>query len=155
MFNNLTKAIGLSSVLFAAGVVATPSMASPTMTVPVLKHNMRSGDIISATDLTQRQVDLRYLPRDTVLKSDALLGREAVRTLRPGMPIQSTFVRVPPAARRGETVKLRFDAPGIGLEARGEALQDGHKGERIRVMNLASNKIIEGTVTAEGIVTVE
>ena len=43
----------------------------------------------------------------------------------------------------------------IQLTAKGRALDNGSKGETIRIVNKSSNKIVEGTVTAPQTVSVE
>jgi flagella basal body P-ring formation protein FlgA len=43
-----------------------------------------------------------------------------------------------------------LESPGLLLTAKGQALEDGAKGETIRIMNTQSNRTIEAVVTAAG-----
>jgi flagellar basal body P-ring formation protein FlgA len=52
--------------------------------------------------------------------------------------------------RRGETVTVVSRSGGIEVRAGGTALTDGARGERIRVRNDSSRRIVEGVVTAAG-----
>ena len=43
-----------------------------------------------------------------------------------------------------------LQAPGMTLTAQGKALEDGGRGEMIRVVNIQSNRTIDATVQAAG-----
>ena len=52
--------------------------------------------------------------------------------------------------QRNESIALTFAAPGLSLTTRARALQPGAVGQRIRVVNLQSNRTIDATVTGPG-----
>ncbi|MDX2276253.1 MAG: flagellar basal body P-ring formation chaperone FlgA [Hyphomonadaceae bacterium] len=52
--------------------------------------------------------------------------------------------------RRGETVALIFEAPGIQLSTSARALEDGAVGDNVRLVNIASNRTVSATVTGPG-----
>jgi len=54
------------------------------------------------------------------------------------------------AVRRGETVTLVYQAPGMSLSMRTRALEDGAVGQSVRVLNTASNRTIDAVVTGPG-----
>jgi flagella basal body P-ring formation protein FlgA len=56
--------------------------------------------------------------------------------------------------QRGQTVRLVIEQPGISIAAAGTALADAARGDRLRVRNTSSGKVVEGTVGADGIVRV-
>ncbi len=150
--NIVRKGVGIGSVLFACAT-ATPSLATSVIDIPVINRDMSSGDIIQPSDITIREIELNRMPRGVVLKQDELVGLELLRSVRPDTPIKSDHVRVPPDTRRGQNVVISFNLPGISMQAQGKALEDGHKGQTIRVMNDASKSIIEVSVTGNGLVT--
>ncbi|MGY9002469.1 MAG: flagellar basal body P-ring formation chaperone FlgA [Rhodospirillales bacterium] len=45
--------------------------------------------------------------------------------------------------------------PGMSLSAQGKALEDGAKGDTVRVHNIRSKNIVEGVVTGDGKVRVQ
>ena len=151
--NIIKKGIGVGSVMFACAT-ATPALATNTVEVPVVNRAMDSGEIISAHDLSVKTIELGHLPRGAVLTMDDLVGLELLRNMRAGYPIRANQVRTPPELRRGETVMIEFQAHGLLLQAQGEAMEDGHKGQTVKVMNKASNKVVTAQVTGNGIVTV-
>jgi flagella basal body P-ring formation protein FlgA len=54
------------------------------------------------------------------------------------------------AVRRGETVTLVYQVPGVALSLRARALEDGAVGQSVRFMNTSSNRTIEAVVTGPG-----
>jgi len=53
---------------------------------------------------------------------------------------------------RGQEVDLLADHGAIQVKSQGEALGDGAVGNRIKVRNKSSGRIIEGTIRSAGIV---
>jgi len=151
--NIIKKGIGVGSVMFACAT-ATPALATNTVEVPVVNRSMDSGEILTHDHLSVKTIELSHLPRGAVLTTEDLVGLELLRNMRAGMPVRSDQVRTPPEARRGETVLIQFSLPGIQLQAQGEAMEDGHKGQTIKVLNKASSKVITASVTEAGVVTV-
>ena len=54
------------------------------------------------------------------------------------------------AIRRGDSVSLVYQAPGMSLTMRARALEDGAIGQPIRLQNTSSNRTIEAVVTGPG-----
>jgi len=80
-----------------------------------------------------------------------------VRVTRPGgaratLPAAAPIgaAAAPAAVQRNENIALSFAAPGLNLTTRARALQPGAIGQRIRVVNLQSNRTIDATVTGPG-----
>lgn len=142
------------TALLASVLVAPVATAGQMREVPVVTQNMRAGELIRESDVTYRRVDISRLHGTLILDKDQLIGREAARTLVQGVPLRTDYVRVPPAARRGEEVTLRFAVRGLTLETSGRVLEDGQVGDTVRVMNNHSNAVISGTVLESGVVTV-
>lgn len=151
--NIVKKGIGVGSVMFACAT-ATPALAANTVEVPVINHAMETGDILSSQDLSVKTMELSHLPRGAVLTTEDLVGLELLRNVRAGYPIRADQVRTPPEMRRGQTVMIEFNVPGIQLQAQGEAMEDGHKGQTIKVLNKASHKVVMAYIEDDGTVTV-
>jgi len=151
--NIIKKGIGVGSVLFACATV-TPALATNTVEVPVVNRSMDSGEILTRDHLSVRTIELSHLPRGAVLTTDDLVGLELLRNLQAGNPVRADQVRTPPTTRRGQTVLIEFNLPGIQLQAQGEAMEDGHQGQAIKVLNKASSKVITASVAGNGIVVV-
>jgi flagella basal body P-ring formation protein FlgA len=56
--------------------------------------------------------------------------------------------------KRGSKVEIIANFDGLDVRMRGEALADGGRGDRIRVKNLSSGRVVTGTVSGSGVVHV-
>lgn len=87
-------------------------------------------------------------------------GVNAVQVVRPGglratLPAAGGSRTIADAViRRGESVNLVYQAPGMSLNMRARALEDGAIGQSVRFQNV-SNRTIDATVTGPGAARVE
>ncbi len=126
----------------------------PLVAVPVLAHVVARGDIVSQDDLTTIWLPARRLSRGLLASPDEILGREATRSLRPGVPLRRGDLRRPLLIRKGEVVTMRVATGAMILTAQGRAMQDGARGELVRVLNGKSRRVVEGRVVGAGLVEV-
>ena len=83
-------------------------------------------------------------------------GVTEVRVVRPGgaratlPPSRGGRAVADAAVRRGETVTLTYAAPGLSLNMRARALEDGAVGDSVRFLNTSSNRTIDAVVTGPG-----
>jgi flagella basal body P-ring formation protein FlgA len=56
----------------------------------------------------------------------------------------------PEIVHQNEPVMLIYETPGITLTARGKAVNSGASGDLVEVLNLQSNRSIQGTVIGPG-----
>jgi flagellar basal body P-ring formation protein FlgA len=89
---------------------------------------------ITDVNVLQRTTLTRSLPAGTALTSDTLLADLIVR--------------------QGQQVTLIAASPGINVRAMGKMLEDGREGAHVRVQNLASLKVVQGVVDANGVIEV-
>ena len=68
------------------------------------------------------------------------------------MPVRERDVIPPRLVVRGTLVTMKIETPFMTVTAQGRALQDGKLGDVVRVINTQSNRTIEGTVEAAGVV---
>lgn len=123
-------------------------------TVPVVKNRIRRGDIISASDVEYLSVRRDAIADDTILNEADLVGFTPRTSINPGQPVRSFDLQAPKIVKRGTGVTMVYSNGRIRLETQGKALQDGSKGDVIRVLNVSSNKTIEARITGEQTVTV-
>ena len=83
-------------------------------------------------------------------------GVLAVQMIRPGgaratLPAATGGRTIADAAvRRGDFVNLVYEMPGMALNMRARALEDGAVGQAIRLLNTSSNRTIDAVVTGPG-----
>lgn len=122
--------------------------------VPVLTRPIGRDEVIAAGDIEYLRLKDSRLGSSTIVDADDLVGLSARHALRAGVPVRAAQVRQPVVVAKGSQVILVLDRPGLALSARGRALEDGGRGEVVRVSNLQSNIVIEGTVAGPGQVRV-
>lgn len=82
-------------------------------------------------------------------------GVNSVNVVRPGgaratVPASGGRSIADAAVRRGESVTLVYEAPGMSLSMRARALEDGAVGQSVRLLNTSSNRTIDAVVTGPG-----
>lgn len=128
--------------------------AHPMVDVPVLTTQIKSGDVISASDLTTISLRENMVPRGALIHKADLQGMAAAKTLSPNKPLRSVDIALPQLVERGSELTIIYEADTLRLTAKGKALQNGARGEVIRVVNIESNKNIDAMVTGSGVVVV-
>ncbi|SFT78561.1 flagella basal body P-ring formation protein FlgA [Selenomonas sp. GACV-9] len=114
--------------------------------VLVAAHDLRIDKAITAADvrLEERRVlggAGRYLTKVT-----EVAGRVPARVIKEGTAVESVMLQQPIVIDVGAPVTLRVKYHGIEVSANGIAMQRGRLGAKIRVRNVASGKILRGTV---------
>jgi len=122
--------------------------------VPVPMRRVRRGEIIRARDLELRKLARSELPRGVVTDRDALVGLAARHALRSGLPVRARDVKPPTLVKRGAIVTMEIRTAFMRLTARGKALDNGARGDTVRVRNTHSKRVVEGVVTGPGRVAI-
>lgn len=118
------------------------------VTVPVARRDMKAGQIVTRDDIAVNRVaqDTGRRRADPV-NIDDLIGKEIKRTVRAGQNITANDVQTQVMVAKGKIVTLNFSKGNIMLSAKGKALENGGLGDSVRVMNLQSKSVVQGTVT--------
>ncbi|MBL8697277.1 MAG: flagellar basal body P-ring formation protein FlgA [Alphaproteobacteria bacterium] len=152
---------GRFSALLVAGAshpsaqrIAVSGRAVPTRPVPVLRRPMQSGEIIRAADVQLVEMRSDTLKRDVVGDAEGLIGRSARRSLRGGEPVRENDIRPPILVARNSLIVITLRAGSMSLSAQGRAIDEGSRGDMVRVMNLQTRKTIEGQVVGPDTVAV-
>lgn len=123
--------------------------------VAVLARSVSAGQKLTAADISLVRHDIGGLSKDFLTSADTLPGMELRRTLRAGTVLSRDMIALPVLVERGQQVNIRVQRPGIRIEMKGTALDAGSAGDRIRVRNDSSQKIIRATVLERGLVQVD
>jgi len=118
--------------------------------VPVLARRILRGDVIGPADIEWVRFRSGRLPRDTILDAEDLLGRTPVRGMRAGAPVRTAEVRWPILVPKGSLVTMMLKVRNMTLTAQGNSMQDGARGDVIRISNADSSTIVEAVVTGPG-----
>lgn len=77
---------------------------------------------------------------------EALEGQQASRPIEVNRVVTAAMVEFPRVIRRGSMVTLVYESAGLYVETSGRATEPGRIGDRIRVENPSSGKVLEGQV---------
>lgn len=122
--------------------------------VPVLRSTMKNGSIIRHEDIDFVPMKATSLKHDMVLEVEELMNMTPRRLVVAGEPIKTQEIEPPQIVSRGELVTMIYKNGPLSLTAQGKALQNGAKGDMIRVVNANSSRTLEAKVTDIGEVAV-
>ena len=111
------------------------------------RKNLTVGSILKERDTEKKRVKKNTMPVDVYSTFDGLENYEVVKTIRAGGVIRSLNLRPARLVKRGTKVQLKILAQGMLVTATVEALEDGHIGQQIKLLNNASGKTVTGVVT--------
>jgi flagella basal body P-ring formation protein FlgA len=135
-------------------IVPVSGRVSIKRTVPVLARRLEGGTLIGTNDLDSIELAEERITADVVTEPSQLIGRELRRDTPEGNILRARDVMPARLVQRGSLVTMKIETPYILVTAQGKAQQDGAEGETIRVINTQSNRLVEGVVTAPGVVEI-
>ena len=112
----------------------------------VAVRSLPRDHVLGAEDLVTEERDVSRLPRGYVADASRLLGRRLSRPVTSGSVLTPSMIEEQTIVRRGQSVTLVVRNGGFNVAMAGTALADGVQGERIRVRNEASDRVVEGLV---------
>jgi flagella basal body P-ring formation protein FlgA len=149
---------------FSALLLADPSATDSVQPIagrvirmvelPVPARALNRDDVIGARDLQWVKLPADRLDQSVVSEQAQLVGQAASHFLRAGEPIRSADIHPPVLVTRGSLVTMVYQTPAMTITVRGKAIQDGAKGETIRVMNIQSKRELDAVVADAGTVVI-
>src|ERR1700722_5601769 len=112
--------------------------------VPVFAHRLEAGSVIAASDIDMIDVPDDRVNESVVTETSQLVGRELRHNTMEGEMLHTNDVMPPRLVTRGGLVTLKIQSAFMTLTAQGKSLQDGTRGETVRILNTQSNRMIEG-----------
>jgi flagella basal body P-ring formation protein FlgA len=110
---------------------------------------------IGADDVKLVSADLAKVPSQAVKSLEAAIGMRAKRKIFPNTILRHDFVEAPYVVQRGHLVQMVAGSATLKLTARGVTKERGRRGERIRVENIDSKKVVYATVVDGSTVEVQ
>ena len=120
-----------------------------TVETATLARSVRAGEVIKASDVLMERRRKSEVNGEG-LSADQAVGLAAKRPLRGGQVVRPADLMKPQVVQRNEAVTIVYNVPGVLLTVRGKALEVGSVGDIIGVLNVQSNRTIQGTVTGPG-----
>ena len=134
--------------------VYVPVSVESDIRVLVLKQSAVRGARLGAAQVSEETRRVAGLAVGYVTEVAALEHHTLARSLPAGTALTADAMLADLIVHQGQQVTLIASAPGVSVRATGKALQDGREGARVRVQNLASLKVVEGVVDANGVIEI-
>jgi flagella basal body P-ring formation protein FlgA len=120
--------------------------------VPI--ERIQAGEILQKQDLKEIMIPYQTVPAGSLRYPSEVIGKQTRRVLIDNRPIPESSLIEPQIVERGDKVTIELASGGLKLIAPGKAMEDGAEGDDVRVINLNSNKTINATIEAPGLVRV-
>ncbi len=145
---------GSSSAITTLILWVGAAWANGMQDYPVPVRTIQTGDFITAEDLSTRAYDPLRVPSTYATSSKELLGKQAVRPLKSGLPIAVEAVRIAPDLQRNQKVTIIFETAGLKLATPGRLLQDAQVGDDVKVMATDTRKVLDAVAKTQTTVEV-
>lgn len=153
--------LGATSSLAQAQTSAPRTLASQPVSAPaeqmvVAARTIKAGERISAADVAmQPKPDTLRVAGETVGDPADVVGLETRVAIYAGRPLRRGDLGPPTVVERNQIVTILFKHGTLSIRSEARALEAGGIGERIRVMNLDSRKIVTGAVAGADLVVMK
>lgn len=118
--------------------------------VPVLARALPGKVVLKPEHITTKLIDKRKLRFEIVENQEQLLGRALTHAMPADRPLRNRDVRKPLSVRRNANIKLIYETPSIHVETLATALEEGARGDMIRVKNVTSSKVVWAQIKDSG-----
>lgn len=116
----------------------------------VLTRSLTRGELLRSSDIALVRRPKAELKSDAIDTLDHLVGMEARVALPSGQLLRQADLIKPDRIKRDDSITLVYEVPGILLTCRGKALESGADGDVISVLNVQSNRTVQGVVSGPG-----
>ena len=129
-----------------------PAKVASFSQVLVTNAPLRRGHLVSAQDVSLQSRDSSSLNRAYLSDPEQVIGKVLKKNLARRALFTDAVLTEPHIIDKGQHIDLQAGRHGLQVSVTAVALSGGAVGEKIRVKNLSSSKIIEGTILASGAV---
>ena len=114
----------------------------------ILRNNLKKGEVIQKHDL-KFDYKTNSVGPGFFESFDELVGRKINQNLSKGQVIKIRHLEENFMVSEGQSIIIFSDLYGINVRMQGNALENGHFNELIKVKNISSGKIVQGRVINE------
>lgn len=122
--------------------------------IAVASRPLAQGTLLAANDIEMQRMDISQAAGGYLSQANLAIGQVTTRPVQFGRPLLSNLLKAPTIIRRGQTITMLAQQSSFEVRSMGESLMDGAVGERIKVRNRRSKRVVEGVIAKDGIVYV-
>ncbi|NNU17425.1 flagellar basal body P-ring formation protein FlgA [Parvularcula sp. ZS-1/3] len=128
--------------------------AAVTLPVVVAARNLGRDHTLAAGDLEVRHVPIQQVPSTAYNEPQEAFGMAVRRSLAAGRPVRQEDLGQPLIIRKNEVIEITYETAGMVLSARGRSLDEGARGDFIRVVTEGQGRTVSAEIVAPGRVVV-
>lgn len=133
--------------------VYVPAQVAVMTEYLVTSQPLRPGQVVGPADIERRFGDLAAEPPTTMTDVATAVGQRTRYAVAAGTTLRAEMLRLPPAVRQGQVVKVVGSGSGFKVTNEGRALNAATEGEPVRV-RLGNGQVVSGTARAGGVVEI-
>ena len=122
--------------------------------VATLKHAVTRNSIITDDDIALKKININRLSSGYFDDLTKLRGKILTQNLAKGAVLTNHHIKSPMAITRGQRVTVIAKNSTIEVRMEGTAMSKGAVGERIKVKNLRTKRIVEGIIINNHLISV-
>ncbi len=149
------QTVGVKCSAPVAWTVYVPVEIKVFKPVVVAVKTLAANSVITKADVKLQPWDVSGLRQGYIKSINEIVGQQLKYAVSMGTVMTPTHVRPQKVVRRGEYITLVAVAGTMEVKMNGTAMSDASLGQRIKVKNTSSRRIVEGVVDAPGIVRVQ
>ena len=134
--------------------IFVPVTITQFASVIVTTETVSRGDFLTASQVKLERRSVNSLHNGYLKSIKQATGQQLKTTLAKGLVVSPNQLKRPYTIKRGQDVNILAKSGLISVRIKGKALANARVGDRIRVKNTSSNKIVEGTVAYNGFVEI-
>lgn len=131
-----------------------PVLARYRMPVVVAAAGLSRGEVIGREHVRLEERELSRSDLGLLQDPAEAIGMQLRRPVAGGTPLRASALEAVDVIQRGDRVVIDAVRAGFRVRMQGESLQDAAPGERVRVRNLSSRRVVQGIAGADGTVRV-
>ena len=118
-------------------------------------QNIQRDAIIRRTDINQSENWLATAPPGAIQNPEMIVGMQARQSIQPNQVIKERYLRQPITIQKGHRLTAAVKQPGFSISTQVIALQDGAKGDTIKVENSKTGKLLFARINPQGRLVIE
>ncbi|MBV1889494.1 MAG: flagellar basal body P-ring formation chaperone FlgA [Gammaproteobacteria bacterium] len=118
-------------------------------------QNIPRDTVIGADDIRQSETWLAQPAAGAIQNADQIIGMQSRQLIQSNQVIKDRLLRQPLVIKKGHQLSAQVRQPGFSISAQVIALQDGAKGETIRVENSKTGKLLFARISPRGTLVIE
>ncbi len=130
--------------------IYVPAQVSLFRPLAVASRPLMRGDVISERDIQIDVVNVSQLRQGYLARRESIIGQELQRPMNTGEAFRGSILEAPLVIKRGDAVHIEMQAGTIAVNSTGIAMANGRIGQRIRVRNSQSERIVSAEVVSAG-----